>query len=484
MAALAPPPQSQEITTVEVCTKPITLRSPILSLTIKEWQSQEEYIKEQISRNDPGINPVVGISCKKTVNYYSGATRISFDGSEFSRMQKTIFGLYDCDVFKKKQFEGIRERKSLLSVFQHTDTTHFFREYMVFDHIPTTSIFPNPDKLDVDRLYRGALDDDIRRYAAEIFPQPENPVTTLLTKYDSQMKDILRLCNSGKRVCILNFGTKIWGAYRSIAFHAVGCIFWKRKADKSYSCAVYDPYFTYHPSFDLAWSIKDHYVTMKLLSIRYGIKIKMINLGTFCAPKEKNGRIIPYCPQYVVDAQYCNMYVLYFMYCYGKNRSPIDFEGLAKVVQDTFIVTPTDLQRDNCAAINIFSLRMMSFILTACVCLGKNKPLLTAVRDTFRAVYKGGSGYSLLSPPFREQVLKDLEDLGGIGLTLNNARPNNFRVDPASNVMYVVAPSSKSATRRPRTTRAIVGLSKGNTQTRSKGSSKKLSSKEGSNGES
>jgi tetratricopeptide (TPR) repeat protein len=122
--------------------------------------------------------------------------------------------------------------------------------------------------------------------------------------------------------------------------------------------------------------------------------INIINLSLkYCVSKEGKGLR---CPQYYINAEYCTIFCLYFLFCYAKNGGPDSDEGLKKTVDDSYIVSPDKLKTEPCIASNKFRLVTLSFILTVLTNISIDTSILRKIEEKYVEMKPT---YEILSAP-------------------------------------------------------------------------------------
>lgn len=151
--------------------------------------------------------------------------------------------------------------------------------------------------------------------------------------------------------------TVAMGILRSEAMqsaHAFAIIAWKQ--EKTTHLAFYDSlaYRRKHLGYDFAERSFDP------ARFDFSYKVKFHNLGKYCAQKEDGQDF--HCPQYVMNAEYCYVYSLYFLTTWitTQNATP-STKAFRKAVTDSYIVPPEKLTRSDTRESFIFRVIMMSF---------------------------------------------------------------------------------------------------------------------------
>jgi hypothetical protein len=179
--------------------------------------------------------------------------------------------------------------------------------------------------------------------------------TPSLTTGRPSLEDILE--NVGKEpmvgICILE--NKHMGMYHGVAF-----ITWR--VGETYKFAYYDPIAYQRKKQRKDGSIyfsNYDYAAMAFQSRRFDVDIDFINLSDHCLRKNEEEY---HCPQYMMDAEYCYLNSLFFLYKWVQHGKPLDTEGLASVVHSCYVVDPNKLTRANTHESMTYRVIMMSFI--------------------------------------------------------------------------------------------------------------------------
>ncbi len=146
-------------------------------------------------------------------------------------------------------------------------------------------------------------------------------------------------------------------------YHGIAFITWKHGS--RYKFAYYDPIAyqrkkkrangeIYYANYD--------YARIAFQSEHFDIDIDFMDLSQFCLKKSEDEY---HCPQYMIDAEYCYMNSLFFLYQWVHYGKPIHMSGLRAVIESCYIVDPSRLTRANTHESMIYRVIMMSFILTS-----------------------------------------------------------------------------------------------------------------------
>lgn len=199
---------------------------------------------------------------------------------------------------------------------------------------------------------------------------------------------------AGKKVCVLNSISRV--TRQGSQGHIVASIFWY-KGDKL-TCALYDPIYyskdEEDPDKNYLWALNTLYVSLKSYYKALGIPIDIVNLSLkYCITK--NGKGLR-CPQYYINAEYCAIFSLYFLFCYAKNNENCldDDACLKKSVEDSYIISPALLNRAPDKATNKFRLVFMSFLLTVLTLVSTDYEVLSKIKERYNQL----KPYNILEP--------------------------------------------------------------------------------------
>ena len=133
--------------------------------------------------------------------------------------------------------------------------------------------------------------------------------------------------------------------------HACAFIIWKNKT--KYKFAFYDPlsHTKKKQTFD--------YAERAFVSIRFNEKIEFINLNIYCFHKTPEQF---HCSQYVMNAEYCYIYSLYFLKKWLEFGAKKHRATFRKTIKSTYIVKPESLTRANNKDSMIYRVVMMEFV--------------------------------------------------------------------------------------------------------------------------
>jgi hypothetical protein len=137
--------------------------------------------------------------------------------------------------------------------------------------------------------------------------------------------------------------------------HACAFIVWKVASKDAYKFAFYDPldYKKGNKSFNFAETA--------LQAHRFPQQIEFINLNKYCFHKSADEF---HCSQYVINAEYCYIYSLYFLDQWIQGGAKLHRASFAKAIKRTYVVKPQNLTRVNNEDSMMYRIVMMGFICT------------------------------------------------------------------------------------------------------------------------
>ena len=173
------------------------------------------------------------------------------------------------------------------------------------------------------------------------------------------MRELLDVVDK-KRVVI---GITIQKSEAMRSAHASAFICWlddsnkiksKQNPKPKYKFAFYDPlsYKRTNSEYDF---IERAFTRSRFKSIG---NINFVNLNKYCA---KNGND-HHCTQYIINAEYCYIYSLYFLHAWIKAGRNLELSSFKDVIMDTYIVDPTKLTRSNNQYSMKYRVVMMMFV--------------------------------------------------------------------------------------------------------------------------
>jgi hypothetical protein len=142
--------------------------------------------------------------------------------------------------------------------------------------------------------------------------------------------------------------------------HAIAFIAWKKK--NVYTFAYYDP--LAYKRGKKAYDFTDRaFVEERFAGIGY--KLKFLDMNLFCYRSGEDSSDF-HCSQYIINAEYCYVYSVYFLVTWIGFGAKINKASLRKSVKSTYIVHPAKLTRANTKESMIYRVTMMAFV---CKCL-------------------------------------------------------------------------------------------------------------------
>lgn len=136
--------------------------------------------------------------------------------------------------------------------------------------------------------------------------------------------------------------------------HACAFILWSPNKASGYKFAVYDPldHKKGNKSFD--------YSERAFVAERFPEHtIEFINLNQYCFKKTPEEF---HCSQYIMNAEYCYIYSLYFLHKWIEYGSKLHRASLGKAIRSTYIVDPKLLTRADNKESMIYRITMMVFV--------------------------------------------------------------------------------------------------------------------------
>lgn len=194
-------------------------------------------------------------------------------------------------------------------------------------------------------------------------------------------------------------------------FHGIAFVVWKNAGAPGYTLAYYDPiaYQRKHTRADGATVYVNYDYAVKTFQPKNfpGEDVEFVNLSDFCLKKDETQY---HCPQYTMNAEYCFMNSLYFLFKWAALGRPTEPQGLRRVVEACYIVAPAALTRANTHESMTYRVIMLSFIVTAFyryfVALGPTHAAKLAAKDHLEQVlgisrrWHDDYGFHLLHPMF------------------------------------------------------------------------------------
>lgn len=378
-------------------------------LPISAFDKSDEFIKQQLT--DVKNENIEGIQCliKDSI--------ITYQDSEYNKFADYIKDYYYIGPF------SLRNPFSFTKAFQDTELSFFLPTLLTLSDKPIqwniqqkkNMIYLEIEKIDSQNNLTANEKDNARKNVynkmkmmdkeqdkfSRISNLPDFTRSLFNGEYDTEI-DAMTLyphgivndfasidinIKAGKKVCTL---IKV---ERFRQTHIVAGIFWYK--DGKITCILYDPIYNSRdekdPSKNYLWALNLIYYNLKLTY--RGTPIDIINISLkYCIIKEGKG---VRCPQYYINAEYCSMFSLYFLFCYARNGYPDTEEGFKKTIDDAYIVNPSELKREPCVASNKFRLVFMSFFLSVLTVISKDQDVLESIKRK----------YDMMKPSYR--ILED-----------------------------------------------------------------------------
>lgn len=136
--------------------------------------------------------------------------------------------------------------------------------------------------------------------------------------------------------------------------HASAFVVWK-KSTKVYNFAYYDP---------LAFKrgIKSYdFAERAFRPERFNKRISFINLNEYCFHKQKDSNDF-HCSQYVMNAEYCYIYALFFLQIWLKQGGKLHRASFRKAIVDTYVVQPAKLSRADNFESMVYRVTLIAFV--------------------------------------------------------------------------------------------------------------------------
>jgi hypothetical protein len=378
-------------------------------LPLSAFDKSDEFIKQQLT--DVKNENIEGIQC------LIKDSTITYQDSEYNKFADYIKDYYYIGPF------SLRNPFSFTKAFQDTEVSFFLPTLLTLSDKPIqwniqqkkNMIYLEIEKIDSQNNLTANEKDNARKNVynkmkmmdkeqdnfSRISNLPDFTRSLFNGEYDTEI-DAMTLyphgivndfasidinIKAGKKVCTLIKVERFRQA------HIVAGIFWYK--DGKITCILYDPIYNIRdekdPSKNYLWALNLIYYNLKLTY--RGTPIDIINISLkYCVIKE--GKEVR-CPQYYINAEYCSMFSLYFLFCYARNGYPDTEQGFKKTIDDAYIVNPSELKREPCIASNKFRLVFMSFFLTVLTVISKDQDVLESIKRK----------YDMMKPSYR--ILED-----------------------------------------------------------------------------
>lgn len=348
------------------------------------WRAQETFLQEQLAANPVPTNTnIKELECKIT-----DEGRITYHESAFERLSENT---------KKMRKEIYNYRKKVPAYTQLlADCQEYFYPYFVAVPSELSDLVLGEEGVEpynLDDLFADKYDEEIRgkwrKFKATTDDYDRLPSYKAFEELKGRlMPQIEALENNGRPLCVSLFDI---GGDR--VAHALACVLWK--ADGVYNVGFYDP--LYFVRTDLVYK---HYLTTVYILFQHMFaisrsltKTKRVfrNLSALCIAGDKT-----HCAQYMINAEYCSIYVFYFFYLYAVHDFPTTEAGFAAVIRDTYTVEPALLRRGPCMASNTFRLVHIQFAMNTILLYTGNPRRHKEVVRLYNRILEE-TGYKLLT---------------------------------------------------------------------------------------
>jgi hypothetical protein len=393
---------------------PFKFREPPLQKTLAEWADYIGYVEDQVTtkvKNNANI-PSLACAYEETL-----PRKITYAGSNFDDvMLREILEKYVKPIRVMRTNESLTQHPSFLRIFK-SDVVNFWPHVLVYHnaqmslkHIEGKNASLQSGEF-ADKLFDGEYDADLR---AALQKDPK-----LLESIGSYTKEFTAILTAAeeKPVAISSFVSEHG------KFHATAGMVYKSHGKFFYG--VYDPIYHVRAGKSYVWPVISTYVTVKLVAESLRIDITLLNLSGFCLRGPKG----IHCPQYLLNAEYCLYYSLYFLYTWARSGAPKGIRALKDVVEKAYIVKPAELRRDPCVASKRFRLVSIGFIFVVLLVAVETPDLLLNV-TRFDGLIQA-DGFDVIHPDLRPllPVIKGFTVLeGGKRVTRKTRRGKRARV--------------------------------------------------------
>ena len=160
---------------------------------------------------------------------------------------------------------------------------------------------------------------------------------------------------------------------------------------------------------------------MKLLASEYNFNVSITNLSSYCYMDEKGIS----CLQYYINAEYCPIYSLYFLYTFSKHGGAHDEESLRAATRECYISEPSTISRYITKENNIFLVTYTSFLMTVLTLLTNRSYFLTKVYEKYKELQ--AFELEVLEPSVLHVLRTKLGKVGGKARKKTRESSNKFR---------------------------------------------------------
>jgi hypothetical protein len=342
---------------------------------IEDWIEYADFMKSQIDENLPEGN-IPGILCK--------SRDFGSEDSEFN----IVFTLIT---------KGDRsDLSSYATIFKENNNAYFFDKIIDIDHYTmclvavrsekSASGFKNDPSTSLqltNKLCNGEYDTAISEFCRIDFKPrygDEYTQSNLISIIDPLIQQVI--LHKNKVTYTLLYITS------SGIRHSIACIFWYD--GDTMHCGIYDPIFFESGKTNYLFGITTAYIAFRAYGILQDIPIIIQNISSLCYTDPKKGIR---CSQYIMNASYCKIYSLYFIFCHLRNGSKCDTATLQKTVNDTYVVDPSELTRSQCKENNRFRIVILNFALTALAIMTDKKFALNEIKRLVNNMKHGTFDY-------------------------------------------------------------------------------------------
>jgi hypothetical protein len=382
------------------------LREYMLQKSLTDWNTYMSSIETQVSKKVKGNNNLKSLQCLRMNNGKITYRKSAFD----NEVLKQLYMKYVTPMVEGTSEKALTEMPSLLRCFK--DTTNrvtFWPNNIVFKYADEIlKFFPFFLGVDVPFFSTYAFMESLFNGEYDVgLINRKDDLEDFTSNYKTAFSNIFKEAKT-KPVCISAFESG-----RPSIMHGIACIAYMHGGKLTFG--IFDPNFYRREGGDMYISgLITAYLIVRVVAAELGEPVDIVNLSVHCLTTEKGS----HCAQYMINAEYCLFYSLYFLYLFAKSGGAANMKDL---VAKTYIVTPSELGREPCAANKRFRLIMMSFILN-CWALALGSPEYRADIKVIHDTVLEKDGFQLLT----DGVLKELVAHGG-GRT-RRARRKTFRV--------------------------------------------------------
>ncbi len=366
------------------------------------------YVKEQIDRLGTNNSNIAGLQCKTKKSTNESSVSITYNESEFDKISKVV-----------KRLTGTKADVSLLRVFKSNNPYYiYYDKYMIYNTYFIKDNFKaelNTHGLNHKSLFNSVI--------STVTTVDKTRLLSELGVLNVDFNSIVEHCKLGATVCCINFVND------NRRYHAVATIFWYEGG--TLHCGIYDPIYYIREKDNYIWAVNTITWSLMLLGNVNDVNVNIQNFSELCYTTEKGVR----CVQYIIDAEYCQMYCLYFIYLYSRAGFPETKDGIQAVINDTYISDFRELKRNPCKATNSFRLTFMAFVLSVLLCFSDENDVSYAVNTLYNVVKN--DGYELLTPEIRGLIKTDTTPNSELVSSFLASHPNYVGISNAYDLSVV-----------------------------------------------